>query len=107
MYVKINDVVWEIVFTDNLDNLRRMDGTVTIGVADFRELKIFLFFKLKGKLLRKVLIHELTHAYMFSYNFYLSEEEEEFICSFIDTYGTDIISNADELLNECVNIMCS
>lgn len=105
MYVRINNIDWEIVLTNNCDNLRRNNGTLTLGITDANEQTIYLFSVLKGNLLRKVLIHELTHAFIFSYNYYLSEEEEEFICSFIDTYGTDIINNADNLLNECIGRM--
>lgn len=107
MNVNINGLDWKIVFTNNFDELTRMDGTVTLGITDLGKQTIFLFNLLKGRMLRKVLIHELTHAFMFSYNFYLSVEEEEFICSFLDTYGDEIISNADGLINQCINIMCS
>ena len=35
-------------------------------------------------------MHEITHAFIFSYNYYLTLSEEEFICSFIDTYADNI-----------------
>lgn len=107
MNVLINGISWKIVFTNNFDELTKMDGTVTLGITDLDKRTIFLFSLLKGRMLRKVLIHELTHAFMFSYDFYLSIEEEEFICSFLSSYGDEIINDADCLINQCINIMCS
>lgn len=49
-------------------------------------------------MLRKVVIHELSHAFVFSHEYELSLDEEEFLCSFIDTHAIDILSMADELL---------
>jgi len=49
--------------------------------------------------LRKVLLHELTHVWIYSYQYSLSVDEEEFICSFVDNYCDDIISNVEYVLN--------
>lgn len=105
MTVLINGIVWNVIFTNNFDDLTRMDGTVTLGITDLDKQTIYLFSMLKGRMLRKVLIHELTHAFMFSYNFYLTIEEEEFVCSFLDTYGDEIINDTDYLINYCINNM--
>lgn len=102
MKISINGYDWEIVYTHNREDLSRSDGTITLGVTDRNVMCIFLHDKLKGKLLRKVLTHELVHAWIFSYGIYLDLEQEEFICCFIDTYGEDIINKADELL--CIGI---
>lgn len=51
-------------------------------------------------MLRKVLIHELSHAFVFSYGYSLTLEEEEFLCSFIDSYADDIITEADSLIQK-------
>ena len=44
------------------------DGSRTIGVCDDATKTIHLANSLRGKLLKKVLCHELVHAAMFSYN---------------------------------------
>ena len=86
--------------TRNKDDLKRSDGTITLGVTDLNELTIYLFSGLKDELFRKVLIHEICHAFIFSYGFYLTLEEEEFVCSFVDTYASDILSNADWVIKK-------
>lgn len=100
MKVRINDIEWNIVFTNNTEELQRSDGSVTFGVTDVNLLEIFIWSSLRGRMLRKVMIHELSHAFIFSYGYFLTLEEEEFLCSFIDTYAEDIISYTDSILTK-------
>lgn len=105
MSIIINGVEWIIVLTEDTENLKRSDGSITLGVTDLNCRTIFLWRGLNGSLLRKVLIHELSHAFIFSYQYYLTVEEEEFLCSFIDTYAEDIISEADSLLKGGLSVI--
>ena len=100
MRVEINNIEWDIIFTNNTDDLKRSDGSVTFGVTDVNVLGIFIWSSLRGRMLRKVMIHELSHAFIFSYGYFLTLEEEEFLCSFIDTYAEDIISYTYSILTE-------
>lgn len=104
MKVSINDREWEVVFTSDAKDLMRSDGTVTFGVTDRNVMCIYLYSGLKGTLLRKVLIHELTHAFIFSYGYYLTIDEEEFICSFVDCYAYDLVSLTNNLLQLGIGI---
>ena len=98
MMIEINGIQWNIIFTNNTDNLKRPDGSITLGVTDILCRTIFIWAGLTGRMLRKVVIHELSHAFVFSHEYELSLDEEEFLCSFIDTYALDILSMADELI---------
>lgn len=98
MVVNINGYKWTIVYTHNKRDLSRNDGTLTFGVTDNRKMCIYLYDRLSLYMRQKVLTHELVHAWIFSYGIYLSVKQEEFICSFIDTYGRDIIAQVDSLL---------
>jgi hypothetical protein len=49
--------------------------------------------------MKKVLCHELTHAAMFSYNIYLTWEQEEILADLIATYGQEIIYMTNLLFN--------
>lgn len=100
MHVLINNVQWRLLLTDNTEDLKRTDGSITLGVTDLNMMTIYLWKGLKGSMLRRVLIHELSHAFIFSYEYYLTVEEEEFLCSFIDTYADSILSEADELIRK-------
>lgn len=98
MSVTINGYVWEIIYTHNDNDLMRSDGTITLGVTDLNTMCIYIYDHLSKYMQQKVMTHELVHAWIFSYGIYLSVDEEEFICSFIDTHGRDIIKQADQIL---------
>ena len=100
MEFSMNNIVWRIGFENpNSDMLKRSDGSITVGVTDNNVRYVFLSNKLRGSFLRKVLIHELTHAWMFSYNYILPIEEEEFVCDFVASNAEIIIDKADELIS--------
>lgn len=104
MRAYINGYEWEIVFTDSESDLARSDGSIALGVTDKNTGYIYLSLHLKGALLRKVLLHELCHAFIFSYGYYLTVAEEEFLCSFIDTYAYDLVSLSNNLLSVGINV---
>lgn len=104
MRAYINGFKWEVEFTDSTSDLARSDGSVALGVTDKNTGYIYLSSHLKGALLRKVLLHELCHAFIFSYGYYLTVEEEEFLCCFVDSYAYDMVTLADSLLDVGINV---
>lgn len=95
----MNGERWRVVVVpSNSQWLARSDGTLTLGVTDSNVMTVFLSKQLRGSLLRKVLLHELTHAWMFSYNYHLSLDEEEFVCDFLASNAEAIIAKADEII---------
>lgn len=94
----INGYLWKIEYVSPHSKiLVRDDGVATIGVTDFNTLTVSIADNLYGALLRKVIIHELSHCFVFSYGLKWGRAEEERLCDFVATYGNDIISIADEL----------
>lgn len=95
----INGIDWEIIYVNPFsDDLRRSDGSLTVGVTDMPKRSVFLSNKLRGAFLRKVLAHELVHCFMFSYSIHIPIEEEEYIADWVATYGTDLIYLLDDLM---------
>lgn len=95
----INGYEWSIVFVNpSSNNLRRSDGSITCGVTDWEDKCVYLSNLLKGAFLRKVLAHELTHCFCFSYNIEMDIEEEEFMADWISLYGTDLVYLLDDLM---------
>lgn len=100
----MNGERWRVaVVPSNSQWLARSDGTLTLGVTDSNVMTVFLSKQLRGSLLRKVLLHELTHAWMFSYNYHLSLDEEEFVCDFLASNAEAIIAKADEIICYSLN----
>lgn len=79
----------------NSAQLRRSDGTATIGMCDDNTSTIYYASDLSGTQLQKVIIHEITHACMFSYGIILDAEAEEIFCELLANYGTEIIKTAE------------
>lgn len=101
--IEINGIVWYILFVSTYDrNLFRTDGTLTIGMCDNITKTIYINEFLSGYLLKKVLCHELVHASMFSYNVYLTEDQEELVADLLSTYGEEIIDKTNLIFSKLV-----
>lgn len=94
----INGVKWDIVRVPyNSSRLQRMDGSRTIGMTDGNIHVVFLEKNLRGRMLDKVLAHELCHCFMFSYNIYMNREDEEFLADWVSNYARDLVYLLEEL----------
>lgn len=104
----VNGIMWYIKFVSPEHyQLRRSDGSRTVGVTDYNTKTIYLNNLLYGEFLRRVLCHELVHVYCFSYNVELDIDTEEILADFISVYGTDIVNDLgtylDSRYTDCYN----
>lgn len=96
--IKINGENWRIsLVSPNHPALRMPNGVVTLGCCDDLLKTIFINGTLNELYLKKVLCHELVHAYVYSYNIKLSDYQEELLADFIATHGKNIIEATDSL----------
>ena len=101
----INNIYWKLAFVSpDYPLLRRVSGDFSIGACDNLTRTIYINETLKGKLLKKVLCHEIVHAAMFSYNVDLTIEQEELIADLISTYGQEIIYITNKIFTKLGNI---
>ena len=101
----INNIYWKLAFVSpDYPLLRRVSGDFSIGACDNLTRTIYINETLKGKLLKKVLCHEIVHAAMFSYNVNLTIEQEELIADLISTYGQEIIYITNKIFTKLGNI---
>ncbi len=84
--------------------LIREDGIRTLGMCDRDTKTIYLAENLEGSMLKKVICHEIVHAAMFSYDVYLSLEQEEVIADIIATYGEEIINVTNKVFYKLQHI---
>lgn len=95
----INGITWSIKPVPiSSPLLHRADGSATIGMTDGRTHCLYIAEGLRGGLLDKVLAHELTHAFMFSYNIHIDIETEEFIADWVSKYGRELIYILDDIM---------
>lgn len=89
----INNELWRILLVSpNHPMLYREDGSLTIGSCCNETKTIYVNDMLNEQLMKKVLCHEITHAAMFSYNIFLTLDQEELLADLIATYGEEIIT---------------
>lgn len=101
MYFVANNRLWTIQYTyPQSDELMRSDGTYSIGCADKSNQKIFIADNLSEELEEKVICHEVCHAFVMSYNLYMSIEEEERLCNFVADYGKDIVATTNRIIKK-------
>lgn len=106
----MNGYLWRVLFvTPESDLLIDRTGSRRVATTDANTLCIYLSSELKGEFLRKVLVHELGHAVMFSYDLLSAVhsfvrpnqwvEAEEWMCNFIADYGDRIFNIANTILS--------
>lgn len=102
MEFNINNETWNVIYVSPTHPMlyRVSSGDYTLGSCDDNYKTIYLNNTLKGRLLKKVLCHEIAHAAMFSYHIFLSYEQEELVADLIATYGDEIISITNKIFNK-------
>lgn len=96
---EINGIDWEIEWcSPKDDNLRRSDGSLTVGMTDNRTKTIYLSDRLSGDFLRKVTAHELVHCFCFSYGVLMDIKQEEFMADWVSRYGEELVYLLDDIM---------
>lgn len=100
---KINNIDWEISLAD-------YDDIEACGLTTYCEYKIQILKTLKPSQMKSTIIHELTHAFRWSYgnvscmellNF-PSSEVEEYIANTVEVFGERIIKLANILTEKMI-----
>lgn len=86
MIVKINGLEWTVFFVSREHDMLEMDDVQCMGVTYFSDLQIYLDKSISEELMRQTVIHELTHAFLFSYGVHIEcdndKDTEEAVCDF-------------------------
>lgn len=87
MKIEINNLTWEIEFVERDSKFLKLDDPdlVNAGITDRHDLKIYIDQSLSDDMIQRTIIHELTHAFIFSYGYSDMMNEEE-ICKFIESH---------------------
>lgn len=99
MIFRVKNQIWNyVIVPPNSPHLLRSDLSRTVGVTDNSVKTVYVSDLLRGKFLDKVNSHELVHVFSFVNNLYIPIDVEEQIADFLSTYGRDIFSVADDIL---------
>lgn len=99
MELVINDLTWEVKFMSK-ESLT-FDNLELCGLTQKVELEILLNEELKLDLSYRTIIHELVHAYLWSYGLENNDGySEENLANFVEGYMKNIGRDADLIFNE-------
>ena len=69
--------------------------TTAFGCCDNIKKTIYINNTLSAEMIKKVLCHEIVHAFMFSYMIDLSYSEEELVAELMSQYGENILETTN------------
>lgn len=97
--IRINKLGWIVQTVQR--NHEKMDGS--LGKVYFNDLLIFIDESLSEELFRQTVIHELVHAFAFSFGIHLfaNEETEESVCDFIGAHLDAIYKLTNKIMAVC------
>lgn len=99
MKFTVDNQEWNLVFVNpNNNNLKRSDGSITIGMTDNNKKTVYVNNRLNEYLTDKVICHELTHVFAFEFDYYMDIETEEIVADFMSLYGRRIVYLLDDLV---------
>ena len=97
MEIKINADTWKIEALDGKDKKLNPDSEVfNLGLTEYCTNTISIRKGMTASVTRSTVIHELVHAFIFSYGYHV--EEEEPMCDFFGSQGDSIMELADKIM---------
>lgn len=103
MQIVINGLTWKVLNANpNSDNLKDSRNVPCFGITSFPRLTIYLRNDQTKALYRQTLIHELVHAYTFSFgvHLYADDNTEESVCDFFGANADKIITHANQIMEK-------
>ena len=99
MKFTVNNQEWQLLFVNpSNSNLKRSDGSITIGMTDNNKKTVYINNRLNEYLTDKVICHELTHVFAFEFDYFMPIETEEIVADFMSLYGRRIVYLLDDLV---------
>lgn len=102
MIIKINNLNWTVFFVPRKHEKLELEDTQCMGVTYFSDLQIYIDESLSDELIRQTVIHELIHAFLFSYGVHIEcsydKDVEEAFCDFCGAYFDKVQKVANKII---------
>ncbi len=97
---KVNGLTWEVQSVQRNNDKLKVNNDECLGVTYYKDLQIFLDCSLSKELFRQTVIHELVHAFAFSFGVHLvaNEKTEEPVCDFMGSHLDEIYMTANKIM---------
>lgn len=103
MKIKIHNDTWNVKLTDGKKKKMTPDeNSINLGLCEYEHLIINIRSGLSKSVARSTIIHELVHAFQFSYANKVEGEEQ--MCDFFGVHGDEIIVLADQIMEGVISI---
>ena len=94
IFIKINNIIWQVFIDKDL-------SSDLLGLTSDNEYTIRLSQTLTKQAFKPTTIHELVHAFLYSYGFKLKKEfTDEDVCEFISMNIEQILEKYKKIENE-------
>lgn len=101
MKIRIHNDIWKVKMVNaDAKKMNPGDGRINLGLTEFTEGKINIRSGLPESVARSTVIHELVHAFLFSYGH--TVEGEEAMCEFFGVHADEILSLTDQIMKGVV-----
>lgn len=103
MIIKINGLKWKVQnMNPDSPELKNDAGNACFGVTYYPGQTITMRNDMSKELYRQTLIHELLHAYTFSFgvHLYANEKTEEPVADFIGSHLDSIYNHANRIMEK-------
>lgn len=101
MKIKIHKDVWKVKLTDGDKKKMTPDkNSYNLGLTEYGKQTINIRKGLSLSVARSTVIHELVHAFLFSYG--NTVEGEEQMCDFFGVHADDILTLTDQIMERVV-----
>ena len=103
MKFKVNGLTWNIQSVQRDSEKLKVNNIACLGVTYCHDLQIFLDSSQSKELFRQTVIHELIHAFTFSFGVHLmaNEKTEESVCDFMAAHLDEIFLTTNRIMNDC------
>ena len=93
--ITINGLEWSIEEADVIEGKGH-----SLGVTYSNTLHILILKDLPITNFKKILIHELTHAVLYSFGLDQAKKNDEILCDFVSAYSEQILKVANDYLEK-------
>lgn len=102
--VKINQDTWKVRMVEpDKKKMNPNEENVYLGLTEYQKGVINLRKGLSKSMIRSTVIHELTHAFIYSYGYQI--DGEEVMCNFWGAQGDAILHMTNEIMKK-VDVCC-
>lgn len=99
--IKIYNDIWKVKLVNaDAKKMNPDENHINFGLTEYAKGKISIRAGLSESVARSTVIHELVHAFLFSYGH--TVEGEEAMCDFFGTHADEIIDLADQIMKGVV-----